>query len=221
MALSSEFVIVRHAEAFCDIAGVVGGPHGDSGLTPAGRVQAAQAAACLAAYERPIAAVYSGPCPRLRQTGQIVAAVLGLRLRVHARLGEQRYGDAADGRAWSTVLEEMGTLPDYEPTRPLAEGGECWRSYVTRVRRALAALVARHPGECVVVIGTGGMVHASFELFLELPEGGTGRVGFECPPTAMTTWRESPASTHRPAVGLRWSLVGHLATLRNTAAIAG
>jgi probable phosphoglycerate mutase len=216
----SELVIVRHAEASCDIADVVGGPRGDTGLTLVGRAQAARAAARLVEDERPVAAVYSGPRPRLRQTGLILAAVLGLTLRVQARLGEQRYGEGIDGCAWSEVLDAFGALPAFDPTRPLAEGGECWKSYLSRTRRALSRLVAKHPGERIVVVGTSGTVHASFDMFMELAAGQTGRVGFDCPPTAITAWRELPASPRRPAAGVRWSLVEHFASVRGAEAAA-
>lgn len=209
----SELVIVRHAEARCDIAGVVGGPRGDTGLTTVGRAQAARAAARLVEDAQPVSAVYSGQRPRLRQTGLILAAVLGLKLRIQARLGEQRYGDDVDGRAWSNVLDEFGTLPAYEPSRPLADGGECWSEYLVRTRRALATLVSRHPGERIAVVGTSGMVHASFDLFMELPAGATGRVGFDCPPVAITAWRELPINPRRPAAGLRWSLAEHFGSV--------
>lgn len=216
----SELVIVRHAEACCDAADVVGGPRGDTGLTTRGRAQAARVAARLLEDRTRVAAVYSGPRPRLRQTGLIMAAVLGLTLRVQARLGEQRYGDGADGRAWAEVLDEFGTLPAHEPTRPLAAGGECWRNYLVRTRRSLALLVARHPGERIVVVGTSGTVRASFDLFLEVSASETTCVGFDCPPTATTTWRELPTNAHRPTAGLRWSLIEHFTPARVPGAVA-
>ena len=40
-AHGTRLVLVRHGEAECNVAGIVGGPQGCTGLTDLGRVQAA------------------------------------------------------------------------------------------------------------------------------------------------------------------------------------
>lgn len=211
MVQPSELLIVKHAEAQCDVTGVVGGPNGDTGLTKAGRIQAVCAAArlVLESAPQPFSAVYSGSRPRVLQTAAIIADVVGAPLRRLATLADQRYGTAIDGQPWRAVYEAFGGSPAHEPHRAMSEGGESWNAYVSRVGRALGRLTSRHPGERIVVVGGNGTVDASLMVFLSLPEGGTHQVGVDCLPTGLTRWREVPAERHAPALGLRWTLVEH------------
>jgi probable phosphoglycerate mutase len=211
MARASELVIARYAEAACDVAGIVGGPVGDTGLTTAGRIQAACAGTRLLCEPaaQPYAVVYSGSRPRLLQTGAVISAVLGVPLRRQGTLAAQRYGAAVDARPWRTVVSEFGGVPAREPNRALSEGGESWNAYVARIGRALRRLTARHPGQRIVVIGDNGTVDASFAVFLNLRDASAERVGIDCAPTGLTRWREDPADAHRPEAGLRWSLIEH------------
>ncbi|MGH3941836.1 MAG: histidine phosphatase family protein, partial [Pseudonocardiaceae bacterium] len=65
-----ELVIVRHGLAHCNLAGVVGGPRGCTGLTDLGRAQVALLAERLcqdAAGGLPVTAVRASPPPRARE----------------------------------------------------------------------------------------------------------------------------------------------------------
>lgn len=207
----SELVIVKHAEAACDVAGVVGGPRGDTGLTTSGRVQAACAALHLALEpgRATFTAVYTGSRPRLLETAAIIASVLGVPLRRYGPLGGQRYGASIDAQPWSAVHRAFGGSPTREPHRALAQDGESWNAYVARVGRALTRLTARHPGERIVVVGGSGVVDASLGIFCDLPERGADRGAISWQPTGLTRWREVPAEEHNPSLGLQWSLIEH------------
>ena len=108
MARAGELVIVQHGEAKCDVAGIVGGTIGDTGLTVAGRMQAARTAARMACElaVQPVCTVYTGSRPRMLQTGAIVASVLGAPLRKAAMFGGQRFGNGIDARPRSEVNSE-------------------------------------------------------------------------------------------------------------------
>ena len=210
--LASELLIMRYAEATCDVEGVVGGTAGDTGVTAIGRIQAAYAAASMAMEraEQPYSVVYTGQPLRLVQTGVVVAAVLGVPLRREATLSGQRCGTDFDGQPWSGVVTALGGLPIHVPDRPLGNSGETWNGYVSRLERALRRLTGRHPGQRIVVIGEEATIDASLRLFLDARDTGRELAGSESMPTGMTRWREQPPrGSGSVGVGLRWALVQH------------
>ena len=208
--LASELVILRHAEARCDVRGVVGGAHGDTGLTRDGRLQAASRAAQMALEpdEQGYSVVYTGRQPRLAETALVVAAVLGVPLHREAGLAGLRYGPDVDGRPWADVDASLGGSPQEVPDTPLGLGGETWNQHLTRFERVLRRLTDRHPGQRIVVIGEEATVDASLSLFLAADKAGR-RAGTRCTPAGLTRWREAGADGRLPAAGVKWSLVHH------------
>jgi probable phosphoglycerate mutase len=209
--LSTELVIVRHPQAQCEVAGIVGGRRGDTGLTPEGRALAASTAIEMLREqaEQPYSVVYTGGQPRLRETAKIVAAVLGVRMLGEAALACHRYGYDIDARPWAEVIAELGGSPRALPDRNLGQAGESTTKCLLRLRSALERLTSRHPGQRVVVIGDSAHVDASLLLFL----GGSQRSeyggGSECAPGGITRWREQPDPGQIQASGLGWRLVHH------------
>ncbi len=89
---------------------------GDPGLTAAGRAEAGLLAAKLAAES--IAAVYSSPLARARETAEIIATALGLAVVEDARLRERmNWGDIADQSIddFITQWERCSQERDYQP----------------------------------------------------------------------------------------------------------
>jgi 2,3-bisphosphoglycerate-dependent phosphoglycerate mutase len=209
--LASELVILRYAEADCDLLGVVGGENGDTGITRAGRIQAACAASQMALEpaEQPYSVVYAGGRRRLAETAQVIAAVLGTPVRRETTLGGQRYGADIDGRPWTEVVAALGGRPPRVPDKRLGIRGETWHQYVTRLERVLRRLTERHPGQRIVVIGENATVDASFRLFLSASGVRVGLADTEFAPTGLTRWREQPIEGLGTAAGLHWSLVLH------------
>ncbi|MGH3801084.1 MAG: histidine phosphatase family protein, partial [Pseudonocardiaceae bacterium] len=80
MAVTTELVVARHGEAACNVAGIVGGDHGCTGLTPQGRQQVERLAARLAREhaERPFHVVYTTLRRRVQETAEIVSRALDL-----------------------------------------------------------------------------------------------------------------------------------------------
>jgi probable phosphoglycerate mutase len=114
--------------------------HADVPLNDAGRAQARELARSLAA--EPIGAVYSSDLLRARETAEIVAASLGLRVEVDERLREIDVGSwqgstraELDGRKWD---------------------GETYDDHRARTVAALLRIAERHPGEQVLVVAHGG-----------------------------------------------------------------
>jgi phosphohistidine phosphatase len=112
--------LVRHAEA------APGSPDEERQLTPAGREQAARLGDRLAqAGERPDAVVTS-PLLRARQTGDLIAAPLGLEPESDERLGfgatAERLAAAVSGRGEAVVV--VAHEPDCGEIHAALTGGD-------------------------------------------------------------------------------------------------
>ena len=206
---ATRLVLVRHGEASCNVAGVVGGRRGCTGLTPAG-VRQAQAllARLLDSGELAGADVlYASVLPRALETAAIVAPAVGRGLAVvpDCDLCELHPGEG-DGLAWPEFSARFGEPNwDVDPTTPLAPGGESWKGFVTRASGALATLAERHRGETVVVVCHAGVIEASLIGFV--PVAGARRLKLRTEHTAITEWERAGEEWRL----LRYNDAAHLA----------
>jgi broad specificity phosphatase PhoE len=192
-ALATRLVLVRHGEATCNIAGVVGGPTGCTGLSAVGVLESELLRDRLAASGElaPVAAVYASVLPRALETAAIVTPSLGAGPVVaDCDLCELHPGEA-DGLKWAEFSDRFAT-PDWDldPGTDLAPGGESWTGFVARVSSVLARLVERHRGELVVVFCHGGVVEASVQTLLPV-DGRRGRLKLRTAHTSLTEWEHS------------------------------
>jgi len=132
-------LLVRHGETDWNAEGRLQG-HTDRPLTDVGRRQAAQLADELAGHG--IAAVYASDLARARETAEIVAARLGLPVRLDPGLREKNWG------TWE------GLTPAERDGVELV--GETTEAHRERTLAALRRICARHPGERVLVVTHGG-----------------------------------------------------------------
>ena len=163
----TRLVLIRHGEARCNAEGVVGGPRGDGGLTDLGRAQAAALAQRLAITREldDAAALYTSILGRSIETARVLAPGLpDLAAIADCDLCELHPG-AADGLTWAE-LEESYDVADWSvaPEAPFSPGGESWLAFYERCERAIATLVARHPGERVVAIVHGGVIEQAMKV---------------------------------------------------------
>ncbi|MBG0818664.1 histidine phosphatase family protein [Planomonospora sp. ID82291] len=208
----SQLVLIRHGQAHCNVAGVVGGPRTCTGLTGLGRRQVVLTAQRLAAEHShdPFHALYAGPRRRLQQTGRILAEVVGLPLAVEPGLEGPRHGDA-DGRPWHEVKSDFGGGPHTRPDLPWATGSDTWNGYLRRAGEFLTQLIGRHEGERVLLAAHGETVLAVHTLLLGIPAG--TQSGFTVDHGSITRWQ-----LHRNRFGDdRWMLDRH----NDTAHLAG
>ena len=182
--LATRLVLVRHGEAVCNVSGVVGGPRGCTGLSPAGVRQAEALRDRLAAGGalRGAAALYSSVLPRAVETAGIIRSAVGdgsLEVVADCGLCELHPGEA-DGLTWPEFTARYAE-PDWdaEPDTALAPGGESWSSFTARAAGALEGVGRRHPGETVVVVCHAGVIESAMLRLLALPPGARLRLRTE------------------------------------------
>lgn len=168
-------LMIRHGESRANAEGVAGGPLGDGGLTEKGQAQARALAERLVRSRELHAATafYCSDLPRARQTAEIVAAGLpsDLELVEEAGIAEISVGEG-DGLTWSEFVERYGAVDwDEDPTALNAPGGESLAGFHQRSVSALEALIARHPGELIVLVTHGGFIEQALKYLWGVPAG--------------------------------------------------
>jgi probable phosphoglycerate mutase len=153
-------LLVRHGETDWNRDGRWQG-HSDTQLNDAGRAQARRVAGELGDVD----VIYSSDLARARETAEIIAAQLGdLEVNVDSRLRERSFG-AWEGRTGPEI--EADFAEQHARWRAGdgagADDAEPFEAFGDRVRDFLEDVLARHPGETVVVVAHGGpirVIHA-------------------------------------------------------------
>ena len=160
------FHLVRHGQHNLS-GGVLAGRTPGVGLSERGRAEIAAVGEILAA--EPIAAIYSSPLQRTRESAEIVAARLGLPIEFRDDVIELDFGEwtgatfdaiRADPRweAWRTQ-RSVATIP----------GGESMRQVQHRIVEALMDINRRHPHQAVVVVSHGDVIRSALLFALGMP----------------------------------------------------
>ena len=143
------FYFLRHGETDTNRLGLIAGMQ-DVPLNEAGRRQALAAAAQLRG--RGIAAIYSSPLARAKETAACVAAALGLPVTEIAELAERRWGEL-EGKPRALRRLDMspagGEGPDTFARRTLVG--------LAKIPGGLAPLIVAHSGTYRVLCGELGI----------------------------------------------------------------
>ncbi len=202
---ATRIVLVRHGEAVCNIAGVVGGLRGCTGLTELGRRQVAAVTTRLAASGElgATSALYASDLPRAVETAELLRSAVGdgtAEIVQEPDLCELRPGEA-DGLCWEEVIRRFGVPEwDVEPDTLIAPGGESWTVFVARASGAVRRLAERHPGELVVAAVHAGVIESTVIAFLQLPPDVTRRGWARIVHGSLTEWEWVPTES-------RWVLI--------------
>jgi probable phosphoglycerate mutase len=190
MAITTELIVVRHAEAECNRTGRVGGEKGCTGLTPKGHAQSNFVAARLAeaSQQRAFDVVICSTRLRCKQTGSPIASQLDMTMLVEHELRGPDHG-LADGRQWSEIKAAFGSALQHQPDKVIAEGGESWNQYLARAASALDRILRRHDGQRILVVAHGETIEAAHTLLLQLPPGMSSKVWFNAGHTAIAHWQ--------------------------------
>lgn len=158
---------VRHGESVYNAERRIQGQT-DVELSPLGLRQS-EAVVCELA-KRSIAAVYSSPLRRARQTAEPLAAALGLELRVDPRLAEINAG-IFQGLDWDQIAArypaEGARWKSHDPDFVIP-GGESRRQLAARAVEAFRSIRATGL-QTVAVIAHGGLLTAAFKGLFAVP----------------------------------------------------
>jgi broad specificity phosphatase PhoE len=157
-------------------------------LSAKGRRQAEAVARSLAG--RGVAALFSSPLERARETAEILAGVLRLPVQVRHDLTESALAARWEGLSWLEVWTRRHHEWDTYRKRPLEmEAPEPLLRLAARMSSALRALAAAHPGQQVVAVSHGDPIKAAVVALaggdlarlhdLKLPTG--GRIALDVP----------------------------------------
>lgn len=137
-------------------------------LSDAGRRQAEAAAARIGRIPK-LAAVYSSPVERARETAAPIARARHLSLRIERGLAEIDIGE------WTGLsLKQARRRPEWEtvqrhPSGFRFPGGESFPEMQARLASTLGRLVARHPGQIIVAVSHADPIRAAVAQALGTP----------------------------------------------------
>jgi len=154
-------LLVRHGETDWNRDGRWQGGS-DTRLNDLGREQAQALAEQL---DGSIDAVYSSDLARARETAEIVAAKLGLEVRVDPRLRERSFG-SWEGLTTAEIEDRFGDSHRHwlAGEGAGADDAETFEDFSARVNGFLADVLRLHPGEEVLVISHGGSIRVIHAL---------------------------------------------------------
>jgi probable phosphoglycerate mutase len=135
-------------------------------LSDEGRAQAEALATRL--EHHPVAAVYASPIERTCQTAEAVAAVHGLGVQPLEGVLEADYGDWTGGKLSDLAKTDLWKVVQRQPSRARFPGGESLAEMQVRMVGALELVVARHPGELVVVVSHADPIKAAIAHYTGL-----------------------------------------------------
>jgi probable phosphoglycerate mutase len=150
--MCTEVILIRHGNAVR-----VNGAYRNVPLTPLGQQRSARTGQHLRQEHLPLAAFYSSPLRRARETANIIGAAIGETAAVEDGLREMETAEVPvfllfEGVA---VLDPADRYLNAHVGRPLR-----W-PFEGRVSRVLAEIVAAHPNQCVAVVAHAEVIPAA------------------------------------------------------------
>jgi broad specificity phosphatase PhoE len=169
----SRLLLVRHGETAQNAGGRLSTAAPGGPLTRRGVAQAEALAARLA--EIPLAAVYTSPLLRARQTARSIAAPHRLRPRSRDDLAEISAGELegrADERAFAVLNRALDAWCRGEYGPRIGRDGDAGEEVCERFGRLVAEVSARHPRLPVALVSHGGLLQVGVSWLAEnLPPG--------------------------------------------------
>ncbi|MDO8591001.1 MAG: class I tRNA ligase family protein [bacterium] len=167
----TRFVLVRHGESEKNILGIFDSSRDEYPLTRTGEKEAKAAAKKIKPME--IAAIYSSPVLRARQTAEIIGKAIGKKVVLSDALWEARSGEW-DGETESVREAEAdriayNKLPhDIYYRTHRGKTGESWQEVENRVADLARKILASHAGETVVIVSHEGPLMMLLRYLKEL-----------------------------------------------------
>jgi probable phosphoglycerate mutase len=158
---AAELHVVRHADAVpeSDEAFTVYDDYEAHPLSTRGRAQAEAVAERCA--ELQLAAVYSSPIRRARETAAAIAAAAGVDVIDEPGVREIAIGPTGDAMALRDRLAWLAMIAMRDGSWNGIPGTESSATVRARMLGALDAIAARHPGRRVAVVSHAGAINAA------------------------------------------------------------
>jgi broad specificity phosphatase PhoE len=158
----TEILFVRHGQTQANITGHWQG-WSDTPLTSVGWAQAEAIARRLARERGQLTALYTSPLRRAFQTAQVIGPALELQPQVLDELKEIHFGEL-EGMSLQEMESRFPKLyARWKDKTDMAfgwPGGERRDDFFNRAARGCQRILARHPGEKVVIVAHGGTIRA-------------------------------------------------------------
>lgn len=126
-----------------------------------------------------IAAIYTSPRVRTRESAEIIARHHRCAVQVHEQLCEIDFGDF-EGLAYDDIARrypvEYRRWMDH-PTEVQFPNGESFQTMRRRVQSAANELICRHGGETIAIVTHGGVNRVLLAEALGVPEANLFRIG--------------------------------------------
>ncbi len=175
----ARLLFVRHGQTVHNARGEIStGPPGGP-LSDLGVAQSADLASQLAASA--IAAIYSSPLERARQTAKILADPHGIPVVVRPELTEVSAGELdgrSDEEAFSVLNHALDEWCSGNLDARIGTTGETGHSMRSRLIDLVAEVTTRHSGQTVVLVSHGGLLQTGIPWLCAnlTPAFGTGRL---------------------------------------------
>jgi len=166
----TQLLLIRHGQSTWNAEGRIQG-WADPPLSEMGLDQAHRLARRLVAEGHDIAAIYSSPLLRARQTAEQLGQALGLPVQTDDRLKENNVGQLTG----LTGPEVEQQFPEWIAARRAslewipAPEGEDRDHLASRAIGAMSDIVTRHAGQTVAVVSHGGTLGIYLAHLLEMP----------------------------------------------------
>ncbi len=156
-------VLIRHGVTESTDSGVISGWTPGVHLTDQGRQQAGRLVERLAGL--PIAAIYSSPLERCRETIAPLASERDLRVHVRSDLGEVRYGSWTGKRVSVLARTTLWKVVHAAPSRARFPGGESLLEVQQRIVKELERIAGERRKHVIALCSHGDPIRLALAHF--------------------------------------------------------
>lgn len=160
-------LLIRHGENEYTRTGKLAGWTPEVHLNEAGQKQAHALAERL--HSARLAAIYSSPLERARETAAPLAQAKHLPIQISAGLGEVRYGQWQGQSLKRLARTKLWRVVQQQPSAMRFPGGETLRAVQVRALEAVDEMVAQHPKKMVAAFSHGDVIKLLAAYYLGMP----------------------------------------------------
>jgi 2,3-bisphosphoglycerate-dependent phosphoglycerate mutase len=206
-------ILARHGRTSANASGVLAGRTPGIGLDDVGTTQAIAAAERLSGLT--LAAAFTSPLDRCKETAKLLLNGTGLKARVDRGLNECDYGEWA-GRAMKELLkEDLWKVIQAHPAAVVFPGGESMAEMSSRsvsaIRGADARVAAEHGDAAVwLAVAHGDVIKAVLADALGMHLDAFQRIVVD--PGSLSVIRYTPRRSYVLAMNTQEGSLAHLAT---------